>query len=60
MSQEYYSVEKETNLGRNIAKFIAGSWLFILVGLIMPFSIDKNKGKRFTKRAGTSHFNEKI
>lgn len=40
--------QKETNLGRNIAKFIAGSWLFILVGLIMPFSIDKNKGKRFT------------
>lgn len=40
--------QEETNLGRNIAKFIAGSWLFILVGLIMPFSIDKNKAKRFT------------
>ena len=40
--------QKETNKGKNIAKFIAGAWLFILVGLIMPVTIDKNKGKRFT------------
>lgn len=40
--------QKETNTGRNIAKFISGAWLFILVGIIMPFSLDKNKGKRFT------------
>ncbi len=40
--------QKETNQGKNVAKFISGSWLFILVGLIMLFSLDKNKGKRFT------------
>ena len=40
--------QKETNKGRNIVKFLAGSWLFILVGIIMPFSKDKNKGKRLT------------
>ena len=40
--------QKETNPGRNIAKFISGAWLFMLVGIFMPFSLDKNKGKRFT------------
>ena len=40
--------QKETNRGKNIAKFISGAWLFILLGIIMPFSLDKNKGKRFT------------
>lgn len=40
--------QKEINKGRNIVKFLAGSWLFILVGIIMPFSKDKNKGKRLT------------
>ena len=27
--------QKETNRGRNIAKFLASSWIFILVGLIL-------------------------
>ena len=40
--------QKETNKGKNIAKFISGSWLFIIIGIIMPFTLDKNKGKRFT------------
>lgn len=40
--------QKETNTGKNIAKFVSGSWLFIFIGIIMPFSVDKNKGKRFT------------
>lgn len=40
--------QKEINKVRNIVKFLAGSWLFILVGIIMPFSKDKNKGKRLT------------
>ncbi len=40
--------QKETNKGRNIAKFLAGSWLFIIAGIIIPFTKDKNKGKRFT------------
>lgn len=40
--------QKETNIGKNIAKFISGSWLFIIIGIIMPFTLDKNKGKRFT------------
>lgn len=40
--------QKETSKKRNIAKFLAGSWLFILVGIILPFTKDKNKGKRFT------------
>ncbi len=40
--------QRETNKGRNISKFISGSWLFIIIGLIMPFTLDKNKGKRFT------------
>lgn len=40
--------QKETNKGRNIAKFLAGSWIFILVGIIMPFTKDKNKEKIFT------------
>lgn len=29
-------------------KFFAGSWMFILVGIIMPFVKDKTKNKRFT------------
>ena len=33
--------QKENNKGKNIAKFLAGSWLFILVGIIMPFTKDK-------------------
>ncbi len=40
--------QKESNNGKNIAKFISGSWIFIIVGIIMPFSVDKSKGKRFT------------
>ena len=40
--------QKETNKGKNVAKFISGSWLFIIIGAIMPFIKDKNKGKRFT------------
>lgn len=40
--------QKETNKGKNIAKCISGSWLFIIIGIIMPFTLDKNKGKRFT------------
>lgn len=40
--------QKETNKERNIAKFLAGSWIFILVGIIMPFTKDKKNGKRFT------------
>lgn len=40
--------QKETNKVKNIAKFISGSWLFIIIGIIMPFTLDKNKGKRFT------------
>ncbi len=40
--------QKETNRGRNIAKFLASSWIFILVGIIMPFTKDKKNGKRFT------------
>lgn len=40
--------QKETNKGRNIAKFLAGSWIFILAGIIMPFTKDKKNGKRFT------------
>lgn len=40
--------QKETNKGRNIAKFLAGSWIFILVGIIMLFTKDKKNGKRFT------------
>lgn len=40
--------QKETNTGKNIAKFISGSWLFFVIGIIMPFTLDKNKGKRFT------------
>ena len=40
--------QKENNKGKNIAKFLAGSWLFILVGIIMPFTKDKKNGKRLT------------
>jgi len=40
--------QRETNKIRNISKFIAGSWLFIIIGLIMPFIPDKNKEKRLT------------
>lgn len=40
--------QKETNKEKNIAKFISGSWLFIIIGIIMPFTLDKNEGKRFT------------
>ena len=40
--------QKETNRGKNIAKFLAGSWIFILVGIIMPFTKDKKNGKIFT------------
>lgn len=49
-SRNYISniFQKENNKGKNIAKFISGSWIFIIVGVIMPFSVDKSKGKRFT------------
>ena len=40
--------QKETSIGKNIAKFISGSWLFITIGIVMPFTLDKSKGKRFT------------
>lgn len=40
--------QKETNKGRNIVKFLAGSWIFILVGIIMMFTKDKKNEKRFT------------
>lgn len=40
--------QKETNRGKNIAKFLAGSWIFILVGIIMPFTKDKKNERRFT------------
>lgn len=49
-SENYISniFQKETSKGKNIAKFISGSWLFIILGLVMPFTIDKNKGKRLS------------
>ena len=40
--------QTETDKGRNIAKFVSGSWLFFILGLIMPFTVDKNKGKRLS------------
>ena len=40
--------QKETNTGKNIAKFISGSWLFFAIGIIIPFTLDKEKEKRFT------------
>ena len=40
--------QKENNKGKNIAKFLEGAWLCILVGIIMPFTKDKKNGKRLT------------
>lgn len=37
---------KETSPKNNVIKFISGSWLFIIVGLVLPFTKDKSKGKR--------------
>ncbi len=37
---------KETSSRNNIIKFISSSWMFIIVGLILPFTKDKSKGKR--------------
>lgn len=36
---------EETSFIGNIAKFLAGSWIFIIVGFILPFTKDKVKGK---------------
>ncbi|MDO5394212.1 MAG: hypothetical protein Q4F33_06405 [Mycoplasmatota bacterium] len=36
----------ETSEKNKLIKFIAGAWMFILVGLIIPFTKDKQKGKR--------------
>lgn len=37
---------KETSSRNNVIKFISSSWMFIIVGLILPFTKDKLKGKR--------------
>lgn len=37
---------KETSVRNNLIKFISSSWVFIIVGLILPFTKDKVKGKR--------------
>lgn len=37
---------KETSSRNNVIKFISSSWMFIIVGLILPFTKDKAKGKR--------------
>jgi len=37
---------KETSVKNNVIKFISSSWMFIIVGLILPFTKDKSKGKR--------------
>lgn len=37
---------KETSSRNNVIKFISSSWMFIIVGLILPFTKDKSKGKR--------------
>ena len=62
LEKEYNSIikeisEKEDNYLNNIfinektfknkaIKFFSAAWLFIIVGLILPFTKDKNKGKR--------------
>lgn len=38
-------ITKETKIN-NIIKFISNAWIFILVGIIVPFTKDKVKGKR--------------
>ena len=40
---------EETNVFKNSAKFIAGSWIFFLAGIMMLFSKDNTTGKRFSK-----------
>ncbi len=37
---------KETSSRNDVIKFISSSWMFIIVGLILPFTKDKSKGKR--------------
>lgn len=37
---------KEKTIKNNVIKFIAGAWMFLIVGLILPFTKDKQKGKR--------------
>lgn len=36
---------EENSLIGNIAKFLAGSWIFIIIGVVLPFTKDKVKGK---------------
>lgn len=40
--------QKETNIKRKFVKFFSGAWLFVFIGIIMPFTKDKEKSKRFT------------
>ena len=40
---------KETSLSNNIIKFVAAAWLFIIIGIVIPFTKDKKTGKRSRK-----------
>lgn len=40
---------KETSLTNNIIKFVAAAWLFIIIGIVIPFTKDKKTGKRSRK-----------
>lgn len=37
---------KEKTVKNNIIKFISGAWLFIIIGIILPFMKDEEKNKR--------------
>lgn len=38
-------ITEDSNKNNNI-KFISSAWMFVLVGIILPFTKDKSKGKR--------------
>lgn len=37
---------KEKTAKNNVIKFISGAWMFIIVGVVLPFTKDKEKKKR--------------
>lgn len=48
-------INKDSEKNKNI-KFISSAWIFILLGIILPFTKDKTKGKRTWFNFGSGIF----
>lgn len=48
-------ITEDSNKNNNI-KFISSAWMFVLVGIILPFTKDKSKGKELGLIFGVEYF----